>query len=254
MLNEETGLTLKANPSAIDLMNFFGDPVGYFQESFHSGAVAAWNLFNMEPYDYESEEDFRNRKLYYAFELIPFLGSHINRYRTAVSKGASPLLGLLMSPLFNTTWTPAQGGAYETWGARSSGYRRTWQPGYNRYYRGPSYYTYPRRSYPRRMYVPREYHRYNRGLRNIRTGYKDWSGFSTFNRTYYGAYAKFRRNAVYPTKNYRSLNVAFSDIWRRSMTKKGNPKYKFLAFPTNKWTLKLKVNILRNITSYARWQ
>ena len=103
-------------------------------------------------------------------------------------------------------------------------------------------------------YDKKTYPEYNRSHTYLSGGFKDRSHYSSFARTYNRSVIKFRRGSAYPTKASRSLNYAFSSVWRRSMTKAGNPKYKFLGFPTNKWTLQLKVNILRNITSYNRWQ
>ena len=248
ILNEETGTTLKLNPSAVDMMNFFADPAGYITSNFHSAGRAVYDLFTMEQNSWESEEDFLERKKTYAWNLMPLIGSHVNRIRASETEDGSYdkpwILTLLLAPIFNTTWTPAQRTPYTPW----TPYTPTPSRYYTRRYtpRSPKFRSYRRYLYPGKKMYPRKYY--------PKYGQRIWSPYSTFNRTYFGAYMKFRRGSAYPTKNYRSLNTAFSDIWRLSMTKKGSPKYRFLSFPTNKWTLKIKTQILRNLTSYNRWQ
>lgn len=274
VLNEETGLTAKINPSAMDMMSFFMSPRKYVEESFHSGAQAALELYDLKPYDNESEEDFYKRKQTLAYNMLPFFGSWINKIRQSWDKAIPTddknkkldetadtgkfILNLILSPLFNTSWQPAQGGEWKRYSPYQKRLYMVSRPYYNKQ-RMPKYARYAKRYYPKKYYPKRYYgsnikkiypKKYRAGFK----GYTNWSNYSTFNRMYYGAQFKFKRGSVYPTKSSRSLNTAFSDMWRLSMTKKGNAKYKFLAFPTNKWTLKLKVNILRNITSYNRWQ
>jgi hypothetical protein len=257
ILNEETGFTMKLNPSVIDMMNFYGSPVDYMMTSFHSAGRSVYEFLTMQQESWQSDEDFRNMKRYHLLNLLPFVGSHVNRfnsnmYRSDDKAGLAAIKTLFLSPLFNTTWTPAQSDYVEyeqkPWfpvinnGVFYPPYQRRV---YNRYPRGGysgAQQLYYRKTYPQKSYMPQ----------NLL--WRDWSNYSTFNRMYYSAQFKFRRGSVYPTKNSRSLNTAFSDMWRRSMTKKGNPKYRFLSFPTNKWTRDLKINILRNITSYYRWQ
>lgn len=245
ILDEETGLTLKLNPSVLDTLNFFANPIDYIVGTSHSGMKALRELVTARQESWESEEAFKARKLSSLFNLVPFLGTYANRYNAQeyqlkkAGEDPNPTMSLvkalLIAPMFNTTWTPAQS-TYKPYDLYTSDIFR--KPKYENYYKAKRTVKYAKRtSYPKFVY-----------------GHKDWSNYSTFNRTYYSAYFKFRRGSAYPTKNFRSLNTAFSDMWRRSMTKKGNPKYRFLSFPTNKWTRDLKIGILRNITSYYRWQ
>ena len=236
ILNEDTGFTMKLNPSVVDMMNFYASPADYLMDSFHSAGKSVYEFLTMEQEEWQSDEDFRRAKQYHLLNLLPFIGSHLNRFNTNMyhsdnKAGLAAIKTLALSPLFNTTWTPAQSTyvPYE---------KKDWYPVINN----------------RPKYNYTEYSKKYRPKYTVRYGYRDWSKYSTFNRMYYGAQFKFRRGSAYPTKVTRSLNTAFSDMWRRSMTKKGNPKYRFLSFPTNKWTRDLKINMLRNITSYNRWQ
>jgi hypothetical protein len=247
ILNEDTGMTLKLNPSVIDALNFFGSPIDYVMNSFHSAGKAVYQLMTMERNSWESEENFLNRKKYYLWSIVPFIGGYANRYNSvaAADENGTPITNLVktlvMAPLFNTTWTPAQS-TYKPY------VRKPWYPVVNM--KQPRVYS-PR---PAGIKNYTQYQKKYRPKYTVKYGYRNWSMYSTFNRTMYGAQFKFRRGSAYPTKNSRSLNTAFSQVWRRTMTKKGNPKYRFLSFPTNKWTRQLKINMLRNITSYNRWQ
>lgn len=266
ILNNETGLTAKINPTPMDMMSFFMNPVEYVTESFHSGGQALVDLMNATPYENEKELDFYKRKKTMALNMVPFFGSQINKIRQSADKAKDEndvfmpekfILNLILSPLFNTTWTPEQGGEWKRYGEYKP---KQYMPykGYANYrkyqnYRPSkkySYKRYPKKFYPKRVYDKKQYPKYSR---TFQYGYKDWSKYSPYNRTMNMPQFKFKRGSAYPTKASRSLNTAFASVWRLSMTKKGNAKYKFMGFPTNKWTLKIKIQMLRNITSYNRW-
>ena len=244
ILNEESGFTAKLNPSTIDTMNFFASPLHYIWDSKHSGIDAVNKLVFAQQKDWQSDEAFASQKRSALFNLIPFLGTYVNRYNTMEyqltkndkesNPAASIVKAIMLAPMFNNTWTPAQSD-YTPYKPSVKYYHSS--TNWNNYNKYPRAKRYVRNRYPAFTY-----------------GYKDWSKYSSYSRMYDSVSYRWRRGSAYPSKNSRSLNTAFSSMWRRSMTKKGNVKYRFLSFPTNKWTRDIKITMLRNITSYYRWQ
>ena len=92
-------------------------------------------------------------------------------------------------------------------------------------------YLYPKRSYPRK--VRRSYRRYS------------------YQRKTYPQYS-FRFFRPTPTRHARTMNWAYQERLSRSISRKGNNKWAMMGFPTNKWTLKMKIALTRNLTRHIR--
>jgi len=207
VLNDETGLTAKVTPSVADAFQFYADPLGYMQDAFHSLGDTVHQYITMEKYSTETDEEFNNRKARTAWQLIPFVGTHVARFMKDPDR--NPVAKLLLGPLFNTTWTPEMKEDH-TYMKRE--------------------YLYPKRNYPRRV------KRY---------------AFSTYQKYYRPQYT-WRYYRPNPTRHARSMNWVYQERVGRSISKRGRNKWALMGFPTDRWTLKMKIILTRNLTRHVR--
>lgn len=133
--------------------------------------------------------------------------------RAYADKEESFVRNLVFAPLVNRTWTPAQ---------------RTRKPRF--YYQRANYRRYTAKKISRARF----------------------STYSPFNKIYYGAMYRNRNGNVYPTKAYRSVNRWHKVAWTNIVTRGNKPRNALLLFPTNKYTLKMKVQLLRRFANIGR--
>ena len=130
--------------------------------------------------------------------------------RAVANKEHNPLVNLLISPLVNRTWTPEQ-----------------------------------RTQKPRFYYARKQTSRYTAA----KVSRARASSYSPFNKIYYGAMYRTRNGIPYGTRAFRSVNRWHKSAWSRTMSSKHKQKYALLSFPTNKYTLKMNVQLLRRLAA-----
>lgn len=214
VINQQTGTTLKVNPSAMDTLKFFNNPLEYISGAFHSLAGSVHNYITMERYENERPDDFNARKYKAAMQLIPLVGSHLARLKADPDR--HPVLNLLLAPFINRTWTPAQRG-----------------------FKLGKHYTNRRLPRPRRARFRRYYPK--------KSQYMKTTPYSPFERIYHSAMFNTRYRNVNVSRTFRTINRWHQETWKRTLSPRGKSKFQLLTFPTNKWTLRIKTELLRQM-------
>lgn len=226
-LNQQTGTTLKLHFSAIDSLRFLINPLDYAAGSLHGvfnpfpdakGRMQGtlWRALTLEQEPYETYDQYNARRWRILWGLIPFIGPTIARLKSDPEQ--SWLYNAIFSPFIHKV-------------------RRYPQT--------------PRKGMQQARVYHRKYRATLRKIRGLPLGQISYFRYRTYDRMYVLPSHRYRKGRPYPTISSRNINRTYTELHRRSISKAGRPKYRFLAFPTNKWTLPIKVGLLRNLTRHV---
>lgn len=211
VLDHESGLTLKLNPSVMDALQILYAPKSAVEQRIFSPLRTMYEYAKAERYEWETEEQFETRKENMLISTVPVFGAAYLRARSArklQNQFHNPVVSALPS-VFNKTSVPGQ--------------------------------KLQRRMWPQYQYYGGNWYNFNyKGTRAWRPYVKYPASMAAFNQVRWSGYNTGARL----THAYRSVTKWKRQGWN-TFTKHNRSRLALLLLPTNKYTVRMKNTLLR---------